>query len=81
MSIIKIERRVLEKNDALAQKNRALLKRYNQKINFLKNAIFLGRLARFKYLNMDQVVEESLDAFDAQVSVEFCGPRDLCRYG
>ena len=62
-------------------KNHALLKRYNRKINFLKNAIFLGRLARFKYLNMDQVVEESLDAFEAQVSVEFCGPRNLRRYG
>jgi UDP-galactopyranose mutase len=52
-------------------KNRALLKRYNRKIDYLDNVIFLGRLARFKYLNMDQVVEESLDAFEIKVSPEF----------
>lgn len=57
-------------------KNRSLLKRYNRKINALKNVIFFGGLARFKYLNMDQVVEESLDAFEAKVSAEFCGSRN-----
>jgi len=51
-------------------KNSALLKKYHHKVSQLKNVIFLGRLACFKYLNMDQVVAESLDAFETLIYPE-----------
>ena len=51
----------------LDKKNSALLKRYNKKMSHLHNVIFLGRLACFKYLNMDQVVDASLDTFENEM--------------
>jgi UDP-galactopyranose mutase len=61
-------------------KNSALLKRYCQKISHLKNVIFLGRLACFKYLNMDQVVEDSLDAFETIIYPDYRDLRNIRKY-
>jgi UDP-galactopyranose mutase len=61
-------------------KNSALLKKYNQEINRLRNVIFLGRLACFKYLNMDQVVGESLAAFETLIYPKYRDLRNIRRY-
>lgn len=42
---------------------RALYKRYEALADREPNVIFLGRLARYQYLNMDQVVGQALAAF------------------
>ncbi len=56
-------------------KNKVLLKKYKKEIKKLKNVIFAGRLACFKYLDMDQTVEQSLETFDNQILPAFsdCG--------
>jgi UDP-galactopyranose mutase len=46
---------------------RALYKRYEARAAKLPNATFVGRLARYQYLNMDQVVAQALSAFDRLV--------------
>lgn len=46
------------------EKNKTLLKRYQQKANELPNIIFGGRLGAYKYYDMDKVIEESLDVAD-----------------
>jgi UDP-galactopyranose mutase len=43
---------------------RALYKRYERLAAELANVTFVGRLARYQYLNMDQVVAQALSAFD-----------------
>jgi UDP-galactopyranose mutase len=43
---------------------RALYKRYAALADELPNVTFVGRLARYQYLNMDQVVGQTLSAFD-----------------
>jgi UDP-galactopyranose mutase len=43
---------------------RALYKRYEARAAELPNVTFVGRLARYQYLNMDQVVAQALSAFD-----------------
>ncbi|MBA7697293.1 UDP-galactopyranose mutase [subsurface metagenome] len=42
--------------------NLKLLEKYKKEKRF-KNVIFVGRLAQYKYLNMDQVVREALQVF------------------
>jgi UDP-galactopyranose mutase len=42
---------------------RALYKRYEARASELSDATFVGRLARYQYLNMDQVVAQALSAF------------------
>jgi UDP-galactopyranose mutase len=43
---------------------RALYKRYAALAEGLPNVTFVGRLARYQYLNMDQVVGQALSAFE-----------------
>jgi len=45
-------------------KNIKLLKRYENGIKKEKNVYFLGRLGRYKYINMDRCVEEALRLFE-----------------
>ncbi len=42
---------------------RALYRRYEARAAVLPNVTFVGRLARYQYLNMDQVVGQALSAF------------------
>ena len=42
------------------QENRDLYKRYQQLAAAERNVVFVGRLARYQYLNMDQVVAQTL---------------------
>jgi len=56
---------------------RALYKQYEQLAAELRNVTFVGRLARYQYLNMDQVVAQALATFDRLVEserVELAGP-------
>jgi UDP-galactopyranose mutase len=46
---------------------RALYKRYEARAAALPDVTFVGRLARYQYLNMDQVVAQALSAFDKLV--------------
>lgn len=41
-----------------------LYEKYKQEALGLKNVVFLGRLAEYAYINMDQVVKKSLDLFE-----------------
>jgi UDP-galactopyranose mutase len=47
--------------------SRALYKRYEARAAELAGVTFVGRLARYQYLNMDQVVAQTLAAFDKLV--------------
>jgi UDP-galactopyranose mutase len=47
--------------------SRALYKRYEARAAELAGVTFVGRLARYQYLNMDQVVAQALAAFDKLV--------------
>ena len=56
---------------------RALYKQYEQLAAELPNVTFVGRLARYQYLNMDQVVAQALATFDKLVEssrVQLAGP-------
>jgi len=44
--------------------NQNLYLRYKKEAEKLKNVYFVGRLAEYKYLNMDQVVRKSLNLFN-----------------
>jgi UDP-galactopyranose mutase len=46
---------------------RALYKRYEARAAQLPDVTFVGRLARYQYLNMDQVVAQALGAFEKLV--------------
>jgi UDP-galactopyranose mutase len=46
---------------------RELYKRYERRAADLPDATFVGRLARYQYLNMDQVVAQALSTFDKLV--------------
>lgn len=46
-----------------AKDNFNLYAKYRNDADDLKNVYFVGRLAQYKYLNMDQVVKEALDLF------------------
>jgi len=47
--------------------SRALYKRYEARAAALPDVTFVGRLARYQYLNMDQVVAQALSTFDKLV--------------
>jgi UDP-galactopyranose mutase len=47
--------------------SRALYKRYEARAAELSHVTFVGRLARYQYLNMDQVVAQALAAFERLV--------------
>ena len=40
---------------------------YEKEANKLQNTYFIGRLAGYKYLNMDQVVALALDLFETHL--------------
>jgi len=44
--------------------NRRLYNEYRARADELDNVYFVGRLAQYEYLNMDQVVDRALDLFD-----------------
>lgn len=46
------------------QKNRELYDKYNEEAKKLKNVFFAGRLGSYRYINMDKVVEESMNLFN-----------------
>jgi len=45
------------------QKNHDLYQQYERLANQAENVIFLGRLAKYKYMNMDEVVLAALNVF------------------
>jgi UDP-galactopyranose mutase len=53
--------------------SRALYKRYEARAAQLSGVTFVGRLARYQYLNMDQVVAQALAAFDKLVRSQKVG--------
>ena len=44
--------------------NKGLYDKYKEEVDKLDNVYFLGRLAQYKYLNMDQVIDEALKLFE-----------------
>ena len=60
-----------DKNDPyypiLNEKNNDLFKKYYKETKKLKEVIFLGRLADYKYYNMDQVVARALTVFEKKI--------------
>ncbi|MCP5048573.1 MAG: UDP-galactopyranose mutase [bacterium] len=44
--------------------NRGLYEQYKAAVDKLKNTYFIGRLAQYKYINMDQAVNNALELFD-----------------
>ena len=48
----------------LTERNLKLLEEYKKEAEKLKNVLLIGRLAQYKYFNMDQAVEEALDIFE-----------------
>lgn len=48
------------------KENDELYKKYKREADKLKNVVFIGRLATYKYLNMDQIVEEALNVFESE---------------
>ncbi len=50
---------------SLTRANRELYRRYEARARDTPGVTFVGRLARYQYLNMDQVVASALQAFEA----------------
>jgi UDP-galactopyranose mutase len=50
--------------------NRELFHRYEELAKFQPNVLFVGRLARYQYLNMDQVVAGTLAALDGWAALD-----------
>lgn len=51
------------------EKNTVLYKKYAEKAKKEKNVIFGGRLATYRYLDMDDVIAEAIDAANRQVDL------------
>ena len=47
-----------------SKESKMMLKKYNQRAKKEKNVIFIGRLGSFQYLNMDQVIEQAMLAYE-----------------
>ena len=47
------------------EKNHALYKKYQELAEAEKKVVFVGRLASYKYFNMDQAVKNALELFDS----------------
>ncbi|MBR2876517.1 MAG: UDP-galactopyranose mutase, partial [Clostridia bacterium] len=47
----------------LTEASLALYNQYSKTADTIKNLVLCGRLAEFKYYNMDQVIERALDIF------------------
>nr|WP_294332827.1 UDP-galactopyranose mutase [uncultured Sphingomonas sp.] len=50
--------------------NKALFKRYEALAEATKGVLFVGRLATYRYYNMDQVVGQALATYRRHVAVE-----------
>ena len=50
----------------------AIYRKYEKKAQKLRYTYFIGRLAEYKYYNMDQVVKKALDVFVAIRDVQGC---------
>lgn len=53
----------------LNQKNIDLYEKYKRLAEKETNILFVGRLANFKYFNMDQAIENALDIFDNKINL------------
>jgi UDP-galactopyranose mutase len=49
------------------EKNNALYRRYAEEAEKERNVLFLGRLARYAYLDMDQAIGAALEAADREM--------------
>lgn len=58
---------------------RALYKRYEARAAALDDVTFVGRLARYQYLNMDQVVAQALATFERMVEPRAAAARRFTR--
>ena len=47
--------------------DREMYKKYQEELEKTKNVIFGGRLAEYKYLNMDQTIASALKTYDEQI--------------
>src|SRR3989344_581654 len=47
------------------EKEREVYQKYSQEARKLNDVYFIGRLATYRYLNMDQIVKEALELFEA----------------
>ena len=63
----------------LDAKNQDLMKKYIKETAKLKDVFFAGRLACFKYLNMDQTVAQALETFSNQILPAFSADRSQVR--
>ena len=45
------------------KRNINLLKRYTKEAKKLKQTVFIGRLAQYRYLDMDEIIKEALNVF------------------
>ncbi|MHB8907118.1 MAG: UDP-galactopyranose mutase [Melioribacteraceae bacterium] len=52
----------------LTEENRNIFKRYEQEAVKQKNVVFCGRLAEYRYYNMDQVVANTLKKFELMIN-------------
>jgi UDP-galactopyranose mutase len=48
--------------------NHLLYNKYKSEVDKLQNVYFCGRLADYKYYNMDQVVARALTVFEKQIT-------------
>ena len=53
------------------EKNQALYRKYRERAEALSNVYFGGRLGTYRYLDMDKVIEEALDATEHLVRKKF----------
>jgi len=53
------------------EENRLLYERYKKEADKLKDVYFIGRLAHYKYYNMDEVVELALELFETKIATSF----------
>ena len=51
------------------KKNYEIYEKYKKETEKLKDVMFIGRLAQYKYFNMDQVVREALESFEKQIKI------------
>lgn len=48
----------------LCKASKVMYKKYYNKVSKLDNVFFVGRLAEYRYYNMDEVVERALNTFE-----------------
>ena len=52
-------------------KNQALYERYKAMAADEEGVVFVGRLANYKYFNMDEAIKNSLELFDTEATLFF----------